>query len=56
MLVLREVERDQDQQQNGWVCPKCQISIAPHMEVCPQCEQTKMKENNIPSNKQILMG
>jgi predicted amidophosphoribosyltransferase len=30
----------------GWVCPKCGRILAPHVSVCPCCEDFKITCNN----------
>jgi uncharacterized OB-fold protein len=56
-MLLHEVERDGQQQENtGWVCPKCHESVAPRWDICPNCQEVKVGENRIPQDKRILMG
>lgn len=29
----------------GWICPKCNIALAPNIEVCPYCLQKEISNN-----------
>lgn len=56
-MLLKEVENDKVNSKNqGWVCPKCDAVVAPHLDTCPSCSQTKVGEQRIPRDKQILNG
>ena len=39
----------------GWICPTCGISVNPTQNVCPICQQNKLKES-APDNRQVLLG
>lgn len=34
---MSTIVREDEQGQRGWVCPKCGVSVAPHLDVCPVC-------------------
>ncbi len=55
-MLLQEVERDNKNDNTGWICPKCDQSVAPHWDICPNCQQVKVGENRIPTGKKVLMG
>jgi uncharacterized OB-fold protein len=56
-MLLKEIENDKTEQLTGWICPKCQTSVAPHKDTCPECEHSKVGENNsVPQDKHVLMG
>jgi len=56
MLVLKEVDNDRPQeQQMGWECPRCRVSVSPMSDVCPKCEQKKLREQ-ISQDKELLLG
>lgn len=54
-MLLKEVEKDNMTQNEGWVCPKCKVSICPQEKMCPECKKEKMNEF-YSEDKQILMG
>jgi hypothetical protein len=41
---------------SGWVCPQCYASVAPHNDICPECQTVKTNESRINEGKQILNG
>jgi rubrerythrin len=55
-MLLKEVENDRLEQARGWICPKCEGTVAPLLKTCPICEQSKVRESAIPKDKQVLMG
>jgi len=44
-MFLKEVQYQKIENQNGWICPKCNISVAPTEKVCPKCKEA-LKEDN----------
>lgn len=28
--------------QFGWICPKCENSVAPHSDACPSCKELRV--------------
>jgi rubrerythrin len=56
-MILHEVEYDHAKEhvRKGWVCPQCSASVAPHNDICSQCQTIKANENRIAIGKQILI-
>jgi len=56
-MLLKEVGYDNRMDKNkGWFCPKCGIVVSPKKDICPECKKSKVGENSIPTDKQVLMG
>ena len=54
-MILREVEHDtMDEKEAGWVCPKCNIGVAPNVKVCPKCSEQIQEDTGTLS--EILLG
>ena len=45
-----------DKEKNvGWVCPKCNVSVAPTEKICPKCGKQKMDESS-GDDRDVLLG
>jgi len=53
-MLLREVVKDKEFGEEGWICPKCNIGVAPNCRVCPRCNE-KIHEDLDNNKKQILI-
>jgi len=52
-MFLKEVQFQKIENNNGWVCPKCDTCVAPTEKICPKCSE-ELKEG-VDKEKQILI-
>jgi rubrerythrin len=58
-MLLKEVEKDSDKEllkqlNRGWICDRCNASVGPQNDVCPECNKD-LKET-IKDTRQVLNG
>ena len=39
----------------GWICPKCDIAVAPTEKTCPKCGKEKVDESSR-DERDVLLG